>query len=115
MEQRNTILGIEIERYEHFISFHKPPVRIFFDERKDEAIRRQVAEKILAEEAKKIEEKNLVILNPPEDLDCSALFTGLVNSFSFDAVYRYSKAYAMIRVLGEAPSGAHKKEEKSCP
>ena len=47
MEQRNTILGIEIERYEHFISFHKPPVRIFFDERKDEAIRRQVAEKIL--------------------------------------------------------------------
>jgi hypothetical protein len=52
-------------------------------------------------EAKNIEERNLVILNPPEDLDCSALFTGFVNSFSFDAVYRYSKAYAMIRVLGE--------------
>ena len=143
IEHRNTILGIEIERYEHFIFFHKPLVRLFLDEEEVEAIRLRVKGKILAEEAKNIEERNLVIdedrfcyffslsyrlpdgsraeglwagflskihtvflhlvmLNPPEDLNCAALFTGLVNSFNFDGVYRYSKAYGMIRVLGEA-------------
>lgn len=143
IEQRNTILGIEIERYEHFISFHKDSVSIFFDEEEVEAIRRRVTMKILAEQAKNIEERNLVIdeerfcyffglsyrlpdgsraeglwagflgkihtvflhfsiLNPPEDLDCAALFTGIVNSFNFDTAYRYSKTYAIIRALGEA-------------
>ncbi|MFV9645400.1 MAG: hypothetical protein ACNYWU_06215 [Desulfobacterales bacterium] len=42
------------------------------------------------------------LLNAPEDLDCPALFTDLVNSFSYDPIYRYSKVYDMIRALGEA-------------
>lgn len=144
IEQKRTILGIEIVRYEHFTHFYKPYVRIFLNEEEVETLRREVAKKIRDERiAQNIQERDIVIdkerfcyyfsfsytlpgerkveefwagflskihavflcleiLNPPEDLDCHALFTDLVNSFNFDPIYRYSKVYGTIRVLGEA-------------
>lgn len=143
INQRKTILGIEIGRHEHIVHFHKPYVRIFLDNKEVETLRRRVAKEIRAEEAQDIQKGDLVIdkerfyyyfsfkysfpdesrveefwagflgkihavflhleiLNPPEDLDCHALFTDLVASFNFDPMYRYSKVYGTIRILGES-------------